>query len=104
MSPRAARSGFVLIELVGCVICLAMFTTMSVMAFSGIRQRQQVEVSSARLEEAQNLLARWRAGETLVAPDWQITVQPATSGSEILILRRPGLRLATIRPAPGGAR
>jgi Tfp pilus assembly protein PilE len=95
------QRGISLTEVVGALAGLTLFSTLVVIAISGVRQRQQVEAASARLEEAQNLLARWRAGESVSAPGWTFAVQPAAAGSEMLVLRGVGVRLSTVRVHQG---
>ena len=104
MNDHPSRAGLALSEMIGCIVGLGLFATLSTMAFGGVRQRHQIEAVSAHLEEAQNLLARWRAGEPVAEPGWTVAVQPAAGGGEILVLSRPGVRLATVRPGPGGGR
>lgn len=96
------RRGFAVLELSGAIAGLMLFSAVVVAAISGARQRAAVEATSARLEMGQNLLARWRAREQLAAPGWTIAVQTATPQAgpsvEVLIVRAPGVTLATVRP------
>lgn len=92
------RHGSALVELTGAITGLTLLGTLVVAAMNGVHQRTQVEASSARLEEAQNLLARWRHGEAIAAPGWTIEQTAAADGSEIMTIRAGGVHLATVRP------
>ncbi len=99
------RSGLVLLELTGTLAGLALFSAVVVAALSGARQRAQVEAQSARLETAQNLLARWRAGHAVEQKEmpagWTRELRPASAGMEMLTLRAAGVTLSTVRlPIP----
>lgn len=96
--PITSRQAFALLELTGAIAGLMLLSAVVVAAISGARQRSAVEAASARLEIGQNVLARWRAGEPVVAPGWTIDVQAAAPGVEVLVLRAPGVTLATVRP------
>ncbi len=96
------RSGVVLPELLAGLIGVGLITTLIAGAYAGIRQRRQIDAASAQLEEAQNQLARWRGGGAVSTPGWTQEVRIEATGVELLTLRRPGVRLTTLRPA--GAR
>ena len=95
-----SRGAFALTELAGALVGLVLLGTLVVAALGGDRQRTRVEMESARLEEAQNLLARWRHGENLLAPGWTIERTIDEHNREILIVHGNGVRLATVRPLP----
>lgn len=92
------RCGTLLAELAAGLVGLGLFATLVAGAYGGVRQRQRIEQASARLEEAQDLLARWRAGAVLREPGW--TVEERRVGAAlVLTLRGHGLALSTLRPA-----
>ena len=92
------RDASALIELAGALVGLVLLGSLVVAALGGVRQRTRVEMESAYLEEAQNLLARWRHGEDLIAPGWIIERTTDGNNREILIVHGSGVRLATVRP------
>ena len=95
-----SRRGTLMLELLGALSCLMLIGGLMAFAVSGVRQRAATEAASARLEEAQNLLARWRAGgPTPDQPGWTAAVS-ANAGVEILVLRAPGVHLSTLRVHP----
>lgn len=97
-----SRSGIGFTEMLAALIGLGLIASLIGGAYAGVRQRQRTEAASARLEEAQNLCARWRAGATVVAPGWTCEVRPEGPGIEQLTLWGPGIRLSTLRPAGAG--
>ena len=97
------HDGSALVELTGAITGLTLLSTLVVAAMGGVHQRTKVEASSARLEEAQNLLARWRRGETIAAPGWTMEQTTAADGSEIMTVRADGVHLATVRPHQASA-
>lgn len=102
MSTAGHRRGFATAEMLAGLIMIGLIATITGGAYAGVRQRQAADQASVRLEEAQNLLARWRAGGESGGPGWsaQVDVLP---GAELLELRGHGVRLSTIR-LPRGVR
>lgn len=98
MTTAPMRAGMVLPEILAGLIGIGLIATLVTSAYAGVRQRQKVESTSARLEEAQNLLARWRSGAAVEAPGWTTEVHPNEVGLEILTLQGHGVRLSTLRP------
>ena len=97
MNPRR---GTLMLELLGALACLILIGGLVTLGVSGVRQRTATETASARLEDAQNLLARWRAGgPTPDQPGWTAAVS-ANAGVEVLVLRAPGVHLSTLRVSP----
>lgn len=94
------QTGSALVELSGALVGLVLLGSLVVAALGGVRQRTRIEANSARLEDAQNLLARWRHGEDIVAPGWTCTRQTGANHTEILIIQGEGVRLSSIRPSP----
>lgn len=94
------RSGTVFAELLAALVGAGLIAALVTGAYAGVRQRQRIDAASARLEEAQNLCARWRAGAAVGAPGWTSEVR-AADGAEILTLSGHGLRLSTVRPGGG---
>lgn len=93
------RRGFIFGELAAALIGVGLIATLIAGAAGAVRLRQRSESTSARLEEAQNLLARWRAGEDVVAaPGWTATRRDV-EGATVLTLRGHGLQLSSLRPA-----
>ena len=95
MSPR--QHGFVFSELAAGLVGVGLLATLVAGAAGAVRLRQRAESASARLEEAQNLLARWRAGGAVEAPGWTATWRDV-GGSTVLTLRGHGLQLSSLRP------
>lgn len=102
MKQHLSRRGMIAYELLGCISGLSLLGALVVAAGGGVRQQHQLETTSAKLEEAQNLMARWRAGEPLDAKGWISDVQ-LSEGHDLLILRGYGVHLETLRPHHGGA-
>lgn len=98
MRTTSYRSGAVFSEMLAGLIGLGLIATLITGAYAGVRQRQHTDAASARLEEAQNLLARWRSGVAVDEPGWSCEVRPGGAGIELLILRGPGVSLSTVRP------
>lgn len=98
-----SRQGFATAEMLAGIIMLGLIATITGGAYAGVRQRQATDQASARLEEAQNLLARWRAGGEAAGPGWSISID-LLPGAELLELRGDGVRLSTLRPLRGGGR
>ena len=95
-----SRRGTLMLELLGALACLSLMGGLVALAVSGVRQRTATESASARLEDAQNLLARWRSGgPTPDQPGWTAAVS-ADGGVEVLVLRAPGVHLSTLRVRP----
>ncbi len=103
MTPAAHRHGMLLIELSGAIAGLALFSAVVVAALSGARQQVAVEATSVHLEEAQNLLARWRAGQPITAVGWATDIHITAPGCEVLVLHGHGIRLTTVRSIPPAA-
>jgi hypothetical protein len=99
-----SRYGSLTMELAGAVSGLVLLGILTVAAVGGVRQRAQLEAASARVEEAQNLLARWRRGGTITAPGWHLEQTATADGREILTLRADGVHLSTLRTRPTVAR
>jgi hypothetical protein len=93
------RSGAVFPELLAGLVGIGLIATLITGAYAGARQRRQVDEASARLEEAQNLLARWRSGDAIAAPGWTCEIRQTAAGVEQLTIRGQGIRLSTLRPA-----
>lgn len=95
-------AGMLMYELAGVLAGVAIMGILVVAASAGVQRLHMVESASAQSEEAQNLLADWRAGRLVAAPGWTATVR--RSGScEILDLSGHGVRLQTLRPVPAVA-
>lgn len=92
------RHGFIFSELAIGLIGVGLIATLVAGAAGAVRLRQRTESASARLEEAQNLLARWRTGAAIAAPGWTAT-QREVDGVTVLTLRGHGLQLSSLRPA-----
>lgn len=93
-----ARRGALFAELAAGLVALGLFATLVAGAIGAVRQRQRIEQGSARLEEAQDLLAAWRGGAAVHAPGW--TAEERRVGDAlVLTLRGHGLALSTLRPA-----
>ena len=107
MTPARRCGGSVLGELLGALAVLGLLGTLVVAALGAVRQRQRIEAASARLEEAQNLLARWRSADTVSAPGWTLEQSKTANGDEVLTVRAEGVRLSTVRllsaPSPEAA-
>lgn len=97
---RLPCRGTTLTELIGAIACLAILGALVVAAAGSDRLRHRIEQRSAWLEEAQNLLARWRAGGTAVCEGWTAETSAIADG-ELLVLHGHGIRLATARPRTG---
>ena len=106
---QARRHGMIMINLPAMLAGLALFGALVAFAVSGLRQRGRIEAAAARVEEGQNLLARWRAGQPpdaarLAAGGWTASERATAAGCALLELRATGVRLATLRPlAPAAA-
>ncbi len=92
------RAGAVFPELLAALVGIGLIATLITGAYAGARQRRQVDEASARLEEAQNMLARWRTGGEITAPGWTCEVRQIAAGVEQLTVRGQGVRLSTLRP------
>jgi hypothetical protein len=95
MSPR--QHGLIFSELAIGLIGVGLIATLIAGAVGAVRLRQRAESTSARLEEAQNLLARWRAGASVEAPGWTATLHEV-GGATVLTLRGHGVQLSSRRP------
>jgi len=93
-----ARRGTLFTELAAGLVGLGLFASLVAGAHGAVRQRQRIEAASARLEEAQDLLARWRAGASPAAPGWTVEERRVDSVL-VLTLRGYGVALSTLRPA-----
>ena len=101
MITARIRAGVVFPELLAGLIGVGLIATLIAGASAGVRQRRQTDAASARLEEAQNLLARWRSGAAVEAPGWTSEIRSYGPGVDMLTLRGPGVRLSTLRPVGG---
>ena len=93
----ARRTGAVFPELLAALVGVGFIATLITGAYAGARQRRQVDEASARLEEAQNLLARWRSGAAIASPGWTCEIRQAAAGVELLTLHGQGVRVTTLR-------
>lgn len=96
---NSQRTGAVFPELLAGLVGIGLIATLITGAYAGARQRRQVDEASARLEEAQNLLACWRSGAAIAAPGWTCEIRQTAAGVEQLTIRGQGVRLSTLRPA-----
>lgn len=93
------RRAIAMPELLACLVLTGLIATLAGGASAAARERGAIDATSARLEEAQNLLARWRAGGNPAGDGFTAQVEAVAAG-EVLELRGHGLRLSTLRPAP----
>ena len=98
MKKSSMRAGSAIAEMIAGLVGLGLIATLITGAYAGVRQRRQVDAASARLEEAQNLLAGWRAGGGVTEAGWTSVVRRHDAGSEVLTLRGYGVQLSTVRP------
>lgn len=92
-----SRRAIAMPEMLAGLILTGLIATLATGAWSAARQRHAVDAASARLEEAQNILARWRSGGAASAEGWSSSVS-ADATVETIELRGHGLRLSTLRP------
>ncbi len=102
----SARAGMVLADVMGGLCGLALLFALSVAAMRETAQAHRNAARATALEQAQNALARARAGAALeLPPTWIERRTPVADGLDRVEVRGAGVQMSTLvrRPAAGRA-